>query len=191
MSKHPIIELVEQQFTVKKTEVIDAYQIAFEVEQEDVHRLLSNLKLQGWIQLSYLSAIDWLEEGEFEMVYILMNWQEALHIQVRTRINRDNPVMSSILPVFPGAKYYERECHEFFGIQFPGNPDYTKQLILEDWDDIPPLRKDFDPRAYSDSHFPSRDYGDEFTNLNNKESKKTKRDARKDRIAKIGKGGRK
>jgi NADH-quinone oxidoreductase subunit C len=191
MSKRPIIELVEQTFAVKKTEVIDQYQIAFEVEKEDVHRLLSMLKLEGWIQLSYLSAIDWIEENEFEVVYLLMNWEEALHIQVRARIDRENPEMPSILPIFAGAKYYERECHEFFGIRFPGNPDYHKQLILEGWDDMPPMRKDFDPRAYSDAHFPSRDYGDRFTNLNDKDSKKAKRTARKERIETVGKGGRK
>lgn len=183
-------ELVEQSFAVKKTDVIDSYQIAFEVVQEDVHRLLSKLKLAGWVQLSYLSAIDWLADNEFEMVYILMNWETPVHIQIRTRIHRDNPVMPSILPIYPGAKYYERECHEFFGIQFPGNPGYEKQLILEGWDDIPPLRKDFDPKAYSDSHFPSRDYGDQFTNLNDKDSKKAKRTTRKERIQAIGKGGR-
>lgn len=181
---------VETNCAVLKTELIDSFQVAFEVNQNDVHALLAKLKLEGWIQLSYLSAIDWLEEGEFELVYILMNWEKPVHIQIRARIDRANPVMPSIIAIFPGAKYYERECHEFFGVQFPGNPDYHKQLILEGWDDMPPMRKDFDPRAYSDAHFPSREYEDRFTNLNDKPSKQTKRDERKARITNIGKGGR-
>ena len=184
-------ELVENKFAVLKTEVIDQYQISFVINKEDVHHLLSTLKLAGWKQMSYLSAVDWPNDNEFELVYILMNWEKAVHVQIRSRIDRDNPVMESILPIFPGCKYYERECHEFFGIKFPGNPDYHKQLILEGWDDIPPLRKDFDPRAYSDAHFPKRVYEDKNTVLNGEESKQTKRTARKERIAAIGKGGRK
>ncbi|QMS85949.1 NADH-quinone oxidoreductase subunit C [Candidatus Xianfuyuplasma coldseepsis] len=184
-------ELVESKFQVLKTEVVDQYQISFEVTRDDVHRLLSMLKQAGWIQLSYLSAIDWLEDNEFELVYIVMNWDKALHIQVRTRIDREHPEMDSVLSIFPGCKYYERECHEFFGVKFPGNPDFEKQLILEEWDDIPPLRKDFDPRAYSDAHFAKREYEDRHTVLNNQSSKQKQREARKERITTIGKGGRK
>lgn len=184
-------ELVESKFAVLQTEVIDQYQISFIVNKDDVHHMLSTLKLAGWRQMSYLSAVDWPLDNEFELVYILMNWDKAVHVQIRTRIDRENPVMESILPIYPGCKYYERECHEFFGIKFPGNPDYHKQLILEGWDDIPPLRKDFDPRAYSDAHFPKRVYEDVNTVLNGEESKQKKRSERKERIAKIGKGGRK
>lgn len=183
--------IVEEKFAVIETDVIDQHQVAFVVDKSDVHRLLSTLKLAGWRQLSYLSAIDWPNDNEFELVYILMNWEKALHIQVRTRVDRENPVMESILPIYPGCKYYERECHEFFGIKFPGNPDHEKQLILEEWDDIPPLRKDFDPRAYSDAHFEKRVYEDRSTVLNGEESKQEQRLARKERAAIVGKGGRK
>ncbi|MDC0559151.1 NADH-quinone oxidoreductase subunit C, partial [Candidatus Izimaplasma bacterium] len=120
------------------------------------------------------------------------NWEKPVYIQIRTRIDRENPSMDSILPIYPGCKYYEREVHEMFGVKFPGNPDYHKQLVLEAWDDMPPLRKDFDPRAYSDAHFAKREYSETFVNLNNeKVSKQKKRLSRKERIAKVNKGGKK
>lgn len=184
-----IKSLVEKQYNPEKIEVIDQYQISFVVEKNQVHHLLSFLKMQGFTQLSYLSAIDWPEDKVFELVYIIMNWEMGLHIQVRTTVNRENPVMDSVLPIYPGCKYYERECHEFFGVSFTGNPDHKKQLILEEWDDIPPLRKDFDPRAYSDAHFKKRVYEDRHTVLNNQESKQEKRKNRKERMLKIRKGG--
>ena len=186
-----VSSLVENSYKVYKKEVISKYQVSFEIDKSEVHRLLSSLKLDGWKQLSYLSAIDWIEEDEFELIYIVMNWDKAVHVQIRTRISRENPSMDSILPIFPGCKYYERETHEFFGIKFPGNPDYAKQLILEGWDDIPPLRKDFDPRAYSDAHFSKREYSETFVNLDKKESKQVTRTERKERIKRIRKGGRK
>jgi len=183
---------VSKNFKVLSQEVVSPYQVSFVVEKDDVHQLLSTLKQAGWIQMSYLSAIDWPEDHQFEMIYILMNWEEAVHVQIRARINRENPVMNSILPIFPGAKYYERECHEFFGIAFPGNPDYEKQLILEGWDDIPPLRKDFDPRAYSERKFPQREYTENFVVTNDLPSKQEKRAKRKARAESLRvKGGQK
>jgi len=186
-----ISSLVEQSFKLIKKEITDQYQVSYVVEKNDVHGLLSFLKSNGWIQLSYLSAIDWIDDKEFELVYIVFNWEKPVHIQVRSRIERDNPVMNSILPIFPGCKYYEREAHEFFGIKFPGNSDHHKQLILEEWDDLPPLRKDFDPRAYSDKKFAKREYTETFVNLNNQKSKQTKRELRKDKIQAVRKGGKK
>ncbi len=186
-----VSSLVENRFKVIKKEIVSEYQISFEVDKDEVHRLLTLLKLEGWIQLSYLSAIDWINDNEYELVYIVMNWEKPVHVQIRTRISRENPSMDSILPIFPGCKYYEREVHEFFGVKFPGNPEYAKQLILEGWDDIPPLRKDFDPRAYSDAHFAKREYTETFVNLNNEKSKQVKREKRKERIIRVRKGGKK
>jgi NADH-quinone oxidoreductase subunit C len=174
-------ELVKKTVDVIKEESIDKYQVAFEIDKSDVHHLLSTLKLNGWIQMSYLSAIDWIDENKFEVVYIVFNWDKPVYIQVRTKIDRDNAVMDSILPIFPNAQYYERECHEFFGIKFPGNPTYEKQLILEQWDDIPPLRKDFDPQAYSNRKFPVREYPQDYSVTSEENKRLEKRNAREAR----------
>ncbi len=184
-------DLVESKFSVLSTEVVDKYQVSFEVKKEDVHSLLSLLKSSGWIQLSYLSAVDWPLDNEFEVVYIVFNWDKAVHIQIRTRVDRETPSINSILPIFPGCKYYEREAHEFFGIKFPGNPDHEKQLILEEWDDLPPLRKDFDPRAYSDKKFSKMEYKNDFVNTNGEVSKQDARTKRYDDIDKLRTGGKK
>jgi len=109
-----------------------------------------------------LTCVDWIEENEFQLVYLLMNWELGVRLQVRTRIDRDNPVFTTVTNIYPGAKYYERDVHEFFGVEFEGNPDSYKQLFLENWDDMPPLRKDFDPVAYSDRKFPKREYKKDF-----------------------------
>jgi NADH-quinone oxidoreductase subunit C len=185
-----VIALVKSNFTVNKTEITNQYQVAFEVNKNDVHQLLTVLKANGFKQLSYLSAVDWLAEGEFELVYIVFDWDRAVHVQIRTRLDRNNAVMNTIMPIYEGCKYYERETHEFFGIKFPGNPDYDKQLILEEWDDIPPLRKDFDPQAYSDKKFPVRKYSESHVVVNG-ESKQEKREIRKEYIGKVRKGGKK
>jgi len=186
-----VTSLVEGQYPVNKKEVIDQYQMSFEVNKEDIHSILTSLKAEGWIQMSYLSAIDWIDENEFELVYIVFNWEKPVYVQIRTRLDRDNPTINTIMPIYPGSKYYEREAFEYFGIRFPGNPDFEKPLILEDWDDMPPLRKDFDPRAYSDAHFSKREYTETYVVTNGEESKQEKRNERKKRMLNFGKGGKK
>ena len=164
---------------------IDQYQSSIEIEKEKVIMLLSVLKNEGFKQLSYLSAVDWPEEHSFEIIYVLMNWTLGYHLMIRTKIDRNSPEMPSIITVFPGAIYYERECHEFFGVKFPGNPTYEKQLILENWDDIPPLRKDFDPKAYSDRKFASRAYSETYIVSDPSNHQKMKREKRKERAASL------
>lgn len=182
--------LVNSNALVLHEHVTDQYQVSFEVDKDSVHSLLSNLKSAGWIQLSYLSAIDWPNENKFELVYIVFNWDRPVYVQIRTKLDRENPVMNSILPIFPGCKYYERECHEFFGVKFPGNPEYHKELIMEGWDDIPPLRKDFDPEAYSDKKFPKRQYSETYIVQSEGPNKIAKMNARKVRAESL-KGGQK
>ncbi len=182
---------VEEKIKVISSEVVDNQQIGFEVKQGDIHHILIALKSAGWKQLSYLSAIDWIDENKFEMVYLVFNWDKPVYVQIRTKIDRENPVMDSILPIFPGAKYYERETHEFFGIAFPGNPEHTKQLILEGWDDIPPLRKDFDPEAYSNRKFPKREYPQDFSVVDKDNKTMEKRNAREVRANSLRTGGKK
>ncbi len=186
-----LANLIETTYNVSKTEIIDQYQMSFEVNKEDVHNILTRLKSEGWIQLSYLSAIDWLEDGEFELVYIVFNWEKPVYVQIRTRLPRENASINTILPIYPGSKYYEREAHEYFGIHFPGNPDYEKPLIMEGWDDMPPLRKDFDPEAYSDAHFPKRALKEPFEVLKGNESIQVKEATRLERIKNVITGGKK
>ena len=49
---------------------------------------------------------------------------------------------STIVDIFRGAGWLEREVHDFFGIEFAGNPDLRPLLLPEDAD-YHPLRKDF------------------------------------------------
>ena len=183
--------LVENTTHIIKSETIDNQQLAFEIETSDVFKVLVTLKSAGWKQLSYLSAIDWPKENKMELIYLLFNWDKPVYIQIRTKLNREDPIMNSILPIFPGAKYYERETHEMFGIKFPGNPDYEKKLILEIWNDIPPLRKDFIPADFSKKKYLDREYPQNFSVIDPDNHLAEERDARKERAESLRTGGKK
>jgi len=161
---------IKKHFQLLHVDYVTNLQIAYDVENRDLHAILSYLKSLGWIQLSIVTCVDWIEEGKLQLVYVLFNWEKPVRIQIRTKINRENPKFPTIMNIYPGAKYYERDVHEQFGIEFEGNPDSLKQLFLENWDDIPPLRKDFNPKAYSDKKYGKRTYTKDFNTKDGEES---------------------
>ncbi|RAO99305.1 NADH dehydrogenase [Petrotoga sp. 9PW.55.5.1] len=153
-----IISILEKSYDIKEYSTPKNNEISITVDQNDLPAVLSHLKSLGWKQLSLLTCVDWIKENKFELVYILFNWTNAITFIVRTKIERENPQYISIVNIFPGAKYYERDVHEFFGVKFEGNEDSEKPLFLELWDDKPPMKKDFDPLEYSKRKFPDREY---------------------------------
>ena len=157
------VEDIKSKFEVLGVDHPADKQVSFDFKSRDIHGVLAHMKASGWAQLSILTCVDWIDSGEFQLVYILFNWENAIRLQIRTRIDRNNPKFRTITGIYPGAQYYERDVHEFFGVEFEGNPDSYKQLFLENWDDIPPLRKDFDSVAYSDKKYPARKYKADFS----------------------------
>ena len=94
------------------------------------------------LSLDTITGVDWMAEGQMEVVYDYFHPGKALRVVVRARIPRDNPEIPTIHKVFPGANWHERETHDFFGIRFLGHPNLTPFLLPEDAT-YHPLRKDF------------------------------------------------
>jgi NADH-quinone oxidoreductase subunit C len=95
----------------------------------------------GCTFFDWLSAVDELAEG-FSVVVHLWSVEQRHHVQLRTRVPRDEPVVASAVAVFKGADWHERETHEMFGVIFDGHPNLVP-LLLPDGFEGRPLRKDF------------------------------------------------
>ena len=130
-------------------------------EKEIILSLLSYIKNMGYEHLALISCTDWIDKGEFELVYILSaymaddnNYQEKekSNIIIKTRISRKIAAFMTIIDIFKSAEPYERELHEMFGIKFEGHPRLTPLLLERDYE-IPPFRKDFDTQNYVDNTF--------------------------------------
>lgn len=94
-----------------------------------------------------ISATDWLDTNEFEIYYLVHNLKNNIYMKVAVRIPRKKPELTSLSTVWESAAMHEREMWELFGITFVGNL-MLKPLFLEDWTNLPPLRKDFNWRDY-------------------------------------------
>ena len=130
--------------------------VLVELRQDLVPPFLTYAKESlSFIHLAHFSCVDWIEENKFELVYILWSYEEGVSIILKTKINRENPKFVSLRNLWPQAETYEREIHEMYGIYFEGN-DRLGEFILEDWEDIPPMRRDFDTVKYASEHYFTR-----------------------------------
>ncbi|MBN1199240.1 MAG: NADH-quinone oxidoreductase subunit C [Bacteroidales bacterium] len=110
---------------------------------------------EGFKHLVLLTAVDWLEQGQFQLTYLLNNPDNKQDLGIRVLIPRDQAVMDSIHDLWGQAATYQRELREMFGIHFPGSPRVDQPFILEGWDGPPPYRRDFDTKKYAEeTYFP-------------------------------------
>ena len=88
-------------------------------------------------------------EPRFELSYHLVSIPRRDKIRLKVRLSGSDAVVDSLVPVWPGANWLEREIFDLFGIRFEGHPDLRRILFPEDWEGYP-LRKDYPVEGYRD-----------------------------------------
>jgi NADH-quinone oxidoreductase subunit C len=101
----------------------------------------------GNLDFDYLRdicGVDYLgkKEPRFEVVYHLYSIRRRHMIRLKAQVPEKDPSIDSVMPVWIGADWHERECFDMFGIVFKGHPDLRRVLLAEDWEGHP-LRKDY------------------------------------------------
>jgi NADH-quinone oxidoreductase subunit C len=101
----------------------------------------------GYEYLNCLSGVDWIAEGEMEVVYAISSLRQPGKIILRARVPRDEPVLRSVAFLWGTANWHEREAFDLFGIRFENHPDLRRILLPEDWIGYP-LRKDYQDERF-------------------------------------------
>lgn len=91
--------------------------------------------------LNYITAIDYYDH--FEVVYQLTSLGHNHSIVVKTRCyDRENPILPSLVSLWRGADFQEREIYDLMGIRFEGHPNMKRIFLWEGFQGHP-LRKDY------------------------------------------------
>jgi len=105
------------------------------------------------LQFNFLSDATSVDrfpvEPRFELNYHLVSIPNKTKIRLRTRVSGADPVVDSLVPVWPGAGWLEREIFDLMGIRFSGHPDLRRILLPDDWEGYP-LRKDYPTEGFRD-----------------------------------------
>ena len=87
-------------------------------------------------------AVDWpAREKRFDVVYQLLSPKLNRRVRVKVEADEATPV-PSVVPVYPGADWFEREAYDLYGVLFVGHPDMRRILTDYGFEGYP-LRKDF------------------------------------------------
>ena len=92
----------------------------------------------GFHLLSSISGVDMLDH--LETVYHVYSLSRKQLLQFRVRIDPQKPELDSIVSVWPGANWLEREIYDLFGIRFHGHPDLRRILLDDDFEGYPLLK---------------------------------------------------
>lgn len=92
----------------------------------------------GFDLLSCISGVDMLDH--LETVYHLRSIGRNQLLQLKVRIESENPIVDSIVSVWPTANWLERETYDMYGIRFAGHPDLRRMLLDDDFEGYPLLK---------------------------------------------------
>jgi len=116
------------------------------VSASDLVGLIEAARNGGFEMCTDITVADYLgirPDHRFEMVINLLSMQHNRRLRILVPVSEDHPEVPSLVGIYPGANFMEREAYDMFGIRFAGHPDLTRILMPDDWVGHP-LRRDFE-----------------------------------------------
>lgn len=115
------------------------------VEPKDWHPLAEKLRNETSLYFDYLfclTCIDW--KSHLTMVYHLSSTKYRHNIVIKSKLDRDTPVIETVSDIWRTAELHEREVYEMFGVNFLNHPDLRLLILPDGWEGRKPMLKDFE-----------------------------------------------
>jgi len=127
------------------------------VDQKNLLAMMESLRDEfGYDHLTSVTGVDYLQEEQMEVVYHLFKSTGGPILEIKVQLPRSNPVVPSLVGLFPGADFQEREAWDLLGIRFEGHPNLKRILMWEGFAGHP-LRKDWQEVFYEGEFKPYED----------------------------------
>lgn len=131
-------------------------QVRVVVPRQSLFDALKTLKEEcGFDLLVDITCVDYLHYGgaadRFGLVYLLASVETAERVTVRAFLGEPDPAVPSVVPLWEGANWLEREVWDLFGIRFEGHPD-LRRIVLPEAFAAHPLRKDYPLQGRGERH---------------------------------------
>jgi NADH-quinone oxidoreductase subunit C len=108
-----------------------------------IRAVLEHLRGKGYTFLASLHGVDYYpDEPRLGVLYEMLDRTRVDRIAVKARVSTDHARIDSVVDMFPGANFPEREVYDMFGVVFDGHPDMRRILMPEDYEGHP-QRRDF------------------------------------------------
>ncbi len=135
-----LLEVIKKSIEPKEA-YVELGQMIVHIDPKDNFETLKLLKEQcDYAMCSEITAVDYLaKDGEFEVLYQMLNLKKAKRVRIVTRIRQDQAI-ESVVPLYNSANFAEREMFDMFGIIANNHPMLKRILMPEDWEGHPLLK---------------------------------------------------
>lgn len=128
-------------------------QLIVRVAPDQRPHALAVLKSMDFTFYSFCCGVDWPEDEKMEVFDHVSSIRRDAGVTLKCEVPRSNPRLPTATTVYAGADWHEREAWELFGIIFDGHPR-LRRLLLPDWQEGFPMRKDEVLRARVEKPWP-------------------------------------
>ena len=142
-----IVDRLKEKFL---NEIVDVTQfrdqVFVSIKKEKIAEICRYLHDDPDIHMDYLAdlcGVDYPEKRHrFEVVYNLYSLKYNHRLMLKAQLPEEDPYIDSVVQIWSGANWHEREACDMYGILFNDHPDLRRILMPEDWEGYP-LRKDY------------------------------------------------
>jgi NADH-quinone oxidoreductase subunit C len=152
LEANPVVQRLRE-FAPEAIKAIQDFrgEVTISVVAQDLRRVCEFLRESPGLSFRFLSdltAVDhYPNEPRFELVYHPFSIENSSRLRLKTPVGGTDPMVDSVVPVWPAANAFEREVFDLFGIRFEGHPYLRRILLPEDWEGHP-LRKDYPTEGF-------------------------------------------
>jgi NADH-quinone oxidoreductase subunit C len=154
VERHPAVRAIRERFPETIVQIVRFRdETTIHIRPEDLREVCAYLREHPRVRLDFLTdvtAVDMLklrESPRFDVVVQLYSLRNRTRLRLKAGVEDGQPI-PSLVPLWNGANWLERECYDMFGIIFDGHPNLRRILLADDWDEGFPLRKDYPLRGW-------------------------------------------
>jgi NADH-quinone oxidoreductase subunit C len=146
MTNEFVLEAITREFPESVISSSEPYgMLTIEVKKEDLKKIVHYLK-DSTLEINFLTDVCGIHYPEFPekeigVVYHLHNMMTNFRLRLKIFMSRENIEVDSLVDLYAGANWMERETYDFFGIKFKGHPDLRAILNMEDLGYHPMLKE--------------------------------------------------
>lgn len=145
---HALAEQIQSRFPEGFQEATEwRGDLAVTVKRDHIHKICEFLHDDPAMVFDYMvhvSSVDWPDDEErFEVVYEVYSIRHRNRIRIKTRVPENDCIVDSMMDIWKGTDFMEREVFDMMGIRFRNHGDLRRILMPDDYPEGYPLRKDF------------------------------------------------
>lgn len=146
MTNEFVLEAITREFPDSVISSSEPYgMLTIEVKKEDIKKIIHYLR-DSSLEFNFLTDICGIHYPEFPdkeigVIYHLHNMMANFRLRLKIFMSRENIEVDSLVELFVGANWMERETFDFYGIKFKGHPDLRPILNMEDLGYHPMLKE--------------------------------------------------